>query len=396
MSTETARGATLVTVLTAEGRSAIAVVVVAGPNAVSAVDQHFQAANGRPLHQQSLGRIVYGQWGEGIGEDLVVCRRDPSTVEVHCHGGAASIAQVVSHLTAAGCEPTDWRHWLADQTEDLLVCEAHTALADASTLRTATILLDQYHGALRCEVTEIGQVLSSGAVELGRDKLRDLLRYAELGRHLTQPWRVVIAGLPNVGKSSLINAIVGYQRAIVFDRPGTTRDVVSATTAIEGWPVKLSDTAGLHPTADELECAGIALAHVQLAEADLVVWVLDAVTVETQTTASLDELVGQQFELAGVDINRSSLVVVVNKIDLFHSQASFEESTIAISALKGTGLDGLFEAIACSLVPQSPAAGAAVPFTQRQVLLLEQAVERCEQGQSNQAAALAPISKLLS
>ncbi|NOY40789.1 MAG: GTP-binding protein, partial [Planctomycetes bacterium] len=229
-----------------------------------------------------------------MGEDLVVCRRDPSTVEVHCHGGSASIAQVVAHLTAAGCEPTDWRRWLADQTEDLLVCEAHAALADASTLRTATILLDQYHGALRREVTAIRQVLSSGAVDNGREKLCGLLRYAELGQHLTQPWRVVIAGLPNVGKSSLINALVGYQRAIVFDQPGTTRDVVSASTAIEGWPVKLSDTAGLHPTSDELESAGIALAHDQLAEADLVVWVLDAETVESQTAASLDKLVGQQ------------------------------------------------------------------------------------------------------
>ncbi|NOY42479.1 MAG: hypothetical protein GXP26_11660 [Planctomycetes bacterium] len=129
------------------------------------------------------------------------------------------------------------------------------------------------------------------------------------------------------------------------------------------------------------------LAHDQLAEADLVVWVLDAQTIESQTAASLDKLVGQQLALAGVEINRSSLLMAVNKIDLLRSQTSFEENAIAISALEGTGLDGLLEAIANSLVPQPPAVGAAVPFTERQVLLLEQAVEHCEQGQGDRAAA---------
>ena len=76
-------------------------------------------------------------------------------------------------------------------------------------------------------------------------RIREWLAWEDFGLHLTRPWNVVLAGRPNVGKSSLINALLGYTRSIVFDQPGTTRDVVTAATAIDGWPIELSDTAGL-------------------------------------------------------------------------------------------------------------------------------------------------------
>src|SRR5207244_11945531 len=84
------------------------------------------------------------------------------------------------------------------------------------------------------------------AMEAGR-LLDELARYAGVGRHLTAPWRVAVAGAPNVGKSSLVNALAGYQRSVVAPTPGTTRDVVTALLAIDGWPVELADTAGLRP-----------------------------------------------------------------------------------------------------------------------------------------------------
>jgi tRNA modification GTPase len=87
---------------------------------------------------------------------------------------------------------------------------------------------------------------------------------------------VVIAGPPNVGKSSLINALLGYQRAIVFDQPGTTRDVLTATTAIDGWPVELADTAGIREGDDAIETEGVARALAEIRAADLVVEVWDA------------------------------------------------------------------------------------------------------------------------
>lgn len=383
MSTTT--GSTTVTVLTAEGRSAIAVVAVVGPLAEQAVDQYFRAANGKALAQQPLARIVYGRWGSTTGEDLVICRRDTSWIEVHCHGGVASIAQVVDHLVAAGCQQTTWQEWLADHAADPLFLEAHTALAEASTLRTAKVLLDQYHGALHCAMLAIRLLLSEGAARIAHEKLQELLGHAALGLHLTQPWRVVIAGLPNVGKSSLINALVGYQRAIVFDQPGTTRDVVTATTAIEGWPVSFSDTAGLHQTADELENKGIALARKRLSEADLVIWVLDAQEFESQETTSCEELIARQLKTSGVEIDHCSLLLVVNKIDLLGDSAPNVENLCAVSALAGTDLDTLLSMIANSLVPQPPPTGVAIPFTARQVTLLKQMAEHCQQEQCEQA-----------
>src|SRR6185503_7750192 len=104
-----------------------------------------------------------------------------------------------------------------------------------------------------------------------------LLALAEVGLHLTTPWRVVFAGPPNVGKSSLVNALLGYPRAIVYDQPGTTRDVLTASTAFDGWPFELRDTAGLRDgiSLDSVEVEGVARARAQIATADLVVFVHD-------------------------------------------------------------------------------------------------------------------------
>src|SRR5262249_42285045 len=131
-----------------------------------------------------------------------------------------------------------------------------------------------------------------------------LLNRAPLGAHLTQPWRVVIAGPPNVGKSSLINAILGYERAIVFDQPGTTRDVVTAATALDGWPVELADTAGLPAGVDPLDRAGIERETAQADEADCLLLVFDA----SQPWTHEHELLIERWPSAIVVHNKHDLV----------------------------------------------------------------------------------------
>ncbi len=275
---------TYVCQLTPGGRSAVAVVAVAGPTAATAVGHFFDAVSGGSLDERPLGRIVYGRWvsARGVaGEDVIVCRQAADVWEVHCHGGYQAAPQILADLGQQGCLPLDWTDWLRRQASGQLTAEAQLDLAAATTERTAGILLDQFHGALASAVADIRADLAKANFPRASAALEQLLAYAELGLHLTQPWKVVLAGLPNVGKSSLINALVGYRRAIVFDQPGTTRDVVAVTTAVEGWPLELSDTAGLHAAAVGVEEAGIARARQQIQAADLVLWVLDA----TQLTA---------------------------------------------------------------------------------------------------------------
>jgi tRNA modification GTPase len=229
--------------------------------------------------------------------------------------------------------------------------------------------LDQYHGALSRAVRSAIDAIEDADWGQARDILNGLLRYHELGLHLTRPWRVVLAGAPNVGKSSLINALSGYDRAIVSPQPGTTRDVVTTTTAIAGWPVQLADTAGLRETTDELESAGVALAADALRDADLVIAVEDI--------TSTGRTVGVSPPA------QSRVIYVLNKVDLLDvsaRQAIGAGAAIATSAITGDGLADLVAAIARALVPASPAAGAAVPFTVEQVAGLEtaRAAVQCE------------------
>jgi tRNA modification GTPase len=248
--------------------------------------------------------------------------------------------------------------------------------------------LDQYHGALRREVEAIHGMLSEGNSGKAAERIERLLNLADFGLHLTRPWRVVIVGRPNVGKSSLVNALAGYQRAIEFDQPGTTRDVVSVTTAFDGWPVELSDTAGLHPTSDEMELAGIALALDELRRADLAVWLLDANILTGETAQSVEEIVAQQAEDVAAPWNRLRTLIVVNKCDLAAPPAHWEGDFLAVSATVGTGLPELIETVARRLVPQAPPAGGAVPFTLRQIKLLREALEHFRHAPSAAADAL--------
>jgi tRNA modification GTPase len=214
--------------------------------------------------------------------------------------------------------------------------------------------LDQFHGTLRHAIEEIRQAIAIGKLGDAREKIDALLAFAPLGRHLVAPWQVVIAGRPNVGKSSLINALVGYDRSIVHPAPGATRDVVAASTAIDGWPATLCDTAGLHGGGDAVERAGIALAERRIAEADLVLLVFDASVSWSAPDAAL---------LATLP----RAVVVHNKIDAAVASDPHRPEGLRTSALCGEGLEALLRETAARLVPHPPPSAAAVPFAEEHV-----------------------------
>jgi tRNA modification GTPase len=251
-------------------------------------------------------------------------------------------------LVGRGCRKVAWQDWAAGNEKDPIAAAALLALAEARTQRTAAILLDQYNGKLRKAFEQIETSLQAGDAAGARELAESLLAHAATGLHLVHPWQVVVAGRPNVGKSSLINAIAGYQRAIVHDLPGTTRDIVGIQTALDGWAVEIFDTAGLRAASESIERAGIELAEAKIAAADLVVLVFDSSAPWTVADEDLFE-------------SHPSALLVSNKSDL-EPVAGAHPVAMNVSAATGAGMNELCEQIAHRLVPIPPPAGAAVPF----------------------------------
>ncbi|HUG90719.1 MAG TPA: GTPase [Planctomycetaceae bacterium] len=384
--------APIAALLTPRGRGAVATIGFAGD--AGRIDRArpplFRAANGRPLAKQEIGRVIFGRWGEEPPEEVVVCRVDETIVEINCHGGDAAARRILRQLEAAGSAVVPANEFLV-LTQDPLAAELADAVGRATTLRTATILLEQSSGRLRDELlallaaaddpprtredrrTEFHSVRTSEDVALARgrsgtpscgvlrERLDALLAWTRFGMHLTRPWSVVLAGRPNVGKSSLINALVGYARSIVFDQPGTTRDVVTAETAFEGWPVRLTDTAGLRSGADPLESAGIERAREQLAGADCRVLLIDT----SGRPGESDRRLLAEWPEA---------LVVAHKSDLPDAWGdAVPPGAIGVSSLTGAGVGELTAAIVRRLVPAVPEAGTAIPVTERQMRLLRAA-----------------------
>jgi tRNA modification GTPase len=361
-----ARKSACVTALTAPGRGAVAALAVWGPGALAAVDRFFRAADGRPLTERRVGRAVFGLWqsqAERPAEEVVLAIRDVRNVEVLCHGGEAAVRRIERTLIDGGCQRAGVAQWVHQRAAEPLAAEAWLGLSLAETSRAAAVLLDQYRGALASRLRQIGHWLESGHRAPAEEALAELRRHAVAGLHLLDPWRVVLAGKPNTGKSSLANALLGFQRSIVHAEAGTTRDVLAAATAIDGWPVELVDTAGHRSSAaGSVENEGIARAGQALRTADLVLLVTDLTTPWTAAEMALLQAVEPQ-----------QVVVVHNKCDLEPVPCAERPVGHRTSALTRHGLPALLETLVQRLVPDPPPRGAAVPFRARHVELLEAA-----------------------
>ncbi|TWT99801.1 tRNA modification GTPase MnmE [Botrimarina colliarenosi] len=335
--------------LTPAGRGAIAVVEVTGADAVRLVDSWFGGAH--PLTTAPINAIRFGSWrrphADTPGEELVAVRTATDRVEVHCHGGVAAAAAIVASLVSDGAvETKPSPASLADELQD--------ALANAPTERVAGVLLDQVNGSLDAALRSLISLLDAGDATQAGALIDDLLSRERLGRRLTQPWRIVIAGAPNVGKSSLVNALVGFDRAIVYDLPGTTRDVVTATTAVSGWPVTLADTAGVRATDNVIEAAGVELARATLRSADIVVVVREAAAF-----ASPEALELRDSLLAEATVN-AAVIEVASKADLNPRSDSIPSEVIATDAPNGIGVDRLLATIERAIGVGDPPHGVAV------------------------------------
>lgn len=361
-------GTVLVALLTPPGRGALAVVGVAGADAAVAVDRCFESRAGS-VAERADGAICFGRWRatlDSAGEELVVVRYAADRIDVHCHGGEAAAAALQGSLVAAGATAIGWTEWLRRTGGSEIDVEARIALAVAGGPKAARILCRQLAGALEDEFQRIELLRAAAEHAAVEAAVTRLLAAARVGLRLTRPWRVVVAGEVNAGKSSLVNAIAGHARCIVSPEPGTTRDLVTTRLVLGGWEVDLVDTAGLRDGATggdvgAVERAGIARAVAARGEADLVLRVVagDEQAAGSVTPQPCELLVVTKSDLAGADRGRG------------------RADAVWTSAVTGAGIEELAARIVERLVPEErddpELLAGPVPFTERQVGVINRA-----------------------
>jgi len=321
---------TVALIATPPGPGGVAVVQVIGPGARDAARRAGIKLSPAPA------------WSR-LDDDVLACFRPAAetpwklpTVEVACHGGNAAPRALLSRLgvpeaSRAAVYDGAVRRRALDRTS----AEAWMLLPESRTWRAAAMLLDQAGGALARAVARLKSPADA----------RRLLETATPGRALVEPATVVLAGRANAGKSTLLNALAGRDRALVSDQPGTTRDPVAEIVALDGFPVRLVDTAGFAESDDALDRASMNLAREAADRAALTLWVRDA---REPSRAAEGLRVAAKMDLPGVRAARRE---------------------IPISALTGRGLDRLKRAILRDL-GLGPLKGAVV-FTARQEALLQ-------------------------
>lgn len=348
--------------LTPPGRGALAVVALAGRKADAVVDSLFAARGGVAIAARPDGALAFGTW-RPTGEEVIVVRHAGERLEIQCHGGIAAPAAVLASLEAAGARIVPWQEWLGDERGDSCAALALQHLPQARGPKAARILARQAAGALDLEIGRVAGVMAGGDADAGTRAANRLRAAARVGLRLTCPWRIVLAGEVNAGKSSLMNALVGHGRSIVSPLEGTTRDIVTARTVLDGWEVEIVDVAGTRgdeTAVSSIERAGIDRALAERALADLVLRVIPADAAAGGGPAAGHEL------------------LVLTKADLA-TEATLAAATatgaIVTSAVTGVGVDALIAAIVDRLVPEErldpDLLAGAVPFTRRQLDAIE-------------------------
>lgn len=378
---------TIAAISTPLGEGGIGIVRMSGPEALNIAGKVFRAKNPE-WKQAGSHRLYYGyivdEYGRVVDEVLLSCMRAPHTytredvVEINCHGGTVPVKKILEIVIKNGArlaEPGEFtKRAFLNGRIDLAQAESVIDLIRAKTEKGLKMAAAQLTGALSQKVNELqdGILGTLAWVEANIDfpdedieettaaqlikrienfiaETEKLLKGSEAGKIYREGVSTVIAGRPNVGKSSLLNALLREERAIVTDVPGTTRDVIEEVVNIKGIPLRIIDTAGLREAKDVVEKIGVERARNVIEKADLVLAVIDASAGITQEDQKILGLLGEK-----------KAIIVFNKIDagIKIEKNSAEEITgkrpaVWISALTGEGLTELEECIAQTVLGES-------------------------------------------
>jgi tRNA modification GTPase len=364
----------IVALATPPGRGALALIRLSGRGAFEVAARCLCPFRPQPPQRVFRARLAHPVSGEPIDDVLAACFPAPTSytgddaVEITTHGGLATPAAALAGLAAAGARPAApgefTRRAVLNGKMDLLQAEATADLIDAGApaqRRRALHQLDRGLSrrleALREAVLALQAMMAYeidfpeedegpvdpgrviGAWRVARDGVAALLATAPDGERLREGALVVIAGPPNAGKSSLFNALLGAERAIVTEIPGTTRDAIEAHAVIDGFPFRLVDTAGLRSAADRVESLGIEVARRYLAAADLILYCEETGDAGRGT----GEVAARDAFLAGLG---APLLRALTKSDLSPRSGPSASSAVSVSTLTGAGLAELRRALA--------------------------------------------------
>lgn len=365
---------TIAAISTPVGEGGIGIVRISGPASLPIANSIFRAKSngGLKSHRFSYGDVVIPANGDLVDEAMTVFMKGPNSytredvVEIQCHGGTLVVSRILSLVLSEGArlaEPGEFtKRAFLNGRIDLVQAEAVMDVISSRTDASLALAQHQREGLLskRIETVKEGIVYALAYVEalidfpeddvdvavetdvLGRvapalAELEALIEGFDEGRVLREGVSVVIAGKPNVGKSSLLNTLLKEKRAIVTSVPGTTRDLIEEVVNINGLPVKLLDTAGIRESEDQVEQEGVRLSLDRIPKADLVLFVIDGSNEFGDDDASILQAIGSK-----------SYIVVRNKADLA-IRAELPEAcsapVVAISTLTGAGVPELRDAI---------------------------------------------------
>lgn len=370
---------TIAAIATPGSGSGIGVIRISGENAIEVADKIFQPKNrNKRLPEQPTYTIHYGNIVDGdklLDEVIVLLMRGPhsytaeDTVEIDCHGGTFVMRKILELVIRNGARPAEpgefTKRAFLNGRIDLSQAEAVMDVIEAKNNYALQSSLGQLKGSLLEMIREMREKilyeiayiesalddpehisLDGYPVELGEkvDNLLkiagDLLKSSQNGRVLREGIRIVIVGKPNAGKSSLMNVLVGSNRAIVTDMAGTTRDILEEEIQLKGLNLNIVDTAGIRKTDDPVEKIGVERAKKAMLDADLILYVVDS-------SADLDE---NDEEIISF-LQDQNAIILLNKADLPSAltvekmQERLQKPTVSISAREETGMDELSDLI---------------------------------------------------
>ena len=419
--------------------SAIGVIRVSGPDCFAACGRVFRSA--RPFEELEARRMVLGEFldreGRVLDRGLAVRFPGPrsytgeDSAEFHCHGSPVVLREVLAALFAAGARqagPGEFtKRAFLNGRLDLTQAEAVIDLIDAETAAAARNAAAQLDGGLRRALEPIQEALlditsrfyavvdypDEDIQDAGPEEIAAALRQAEgaltallstckRGKVLKRGVRTAIVGLPNAGKSSLLNALAGYERAIVTDIPGTTRDTVEESVLCGGVLLRLIDTAGLRETEDQVEKLGVERSRRAMEEAELILLVRDGAAEDCPENRA-------HWEAEAVLLNQVARtgkpwLCVESKCDLtgphafsiglIQKDANNPAACLCVSSVTGQGLDRLEEAVAALFPAGDPGEAGSLLTDQRQEDAARRALDAVRRGRAALEGGLTPDAVL--